>query len=63
MILSYSLYHAGNSEDRLLPTLVVGLSEFHIVGVACGGGDAHTLAVDKDGKINLYISDKNFRFL
>ncbi|EDV24531.1 uncharacterized protein TRIADDRAFT_56425 [Trichoplax adhaerens] len=46
---SYGRLGHGNSEDRLLPTLVAGLSGSHVVDVACGSGDAHTLAIDKDG--------------
>jgi ubiquinone/menaquinone biosynthesis C-methylase UbiE len=40
----------GNSEDVLVPTLVSGLKGHHVVDVACGSGDAQTLAVTKDGK-------------
>ena len=34
----------------LVPTLVSGLKGHHVVDVACGSGDAQTLAVTKDGK-------------
>lgn len=34
----------------LVPTLVSGLKDHHVVDVACGSGDAQTLAVTKDGK-------------
>lgn len=40
----------GNSEDVVVPTLVGGLKGHHVVDVACGSGDAQTLAVTKDGK-------------
>lgn len=41
----------GNSEDCSLPTMVEALSEQHIVRVACGSGDAHTLCVTNNGKV------------
>ena len=41
---------AGNSEDQLVPALVAGLQGFHIVDVACGSGDAHSMAVADDGQ-------------
>lgn len=43
----------GNSEDHLVPMLVSGLRGYHVIDVACGSGDAHSLAVADDGK-NLY---------
>ena len=33
--------------------LVSGLRGYHVIDVACGSGDAHSLAVADDGK-NLY---------
>ena len=44
---------SGNSEDVLVPTLVSGLKGHRVVDVACGSGDAQTLAVTKDGKFLL----------
>ena len=39
----------GSSEDHLVPVLVNGLRGYHIIDVACGSGDAHSLAVADDG--------------
>ena len=36
----------------LVPTLVSGLKGHHVIDVACGSGDAQTLAVTKDGKLS-----------
>ena len=44
----------GNSEDILVPTIVTGLKGHHVVDVACGSGDAQTLAVTKDGTFPLF---------
>lgn len=41
---------AGSSDDQLTPKLVSRLKGHHVVDVACGGGDAHTLAVTDTGK-------------
>ncbi|XP_074029211.1 E3 ubiquitin-protein ligase HERC2 [Leptinotarsa decemlineata] len=41
----------GTCEDCLTPTLVAGLSGQHIVKVACGSGDAHTLCVTNQGRV------------
>lgn len=56
---SYALYQKffldfllGNSEDALLPKVVNGLKGIHVIHVACGSGDAQTLAVTKDGEDN-----------
>lgn len=46
-------FFLGNSEDHLVPMLVSGLRGYHVIDVACGSGDAHSLAVADDGK-NLY---------
>ena len=46
MLLSLLL---GSSEDHLVPVLVNGLRGYHIIDVACGSGDAHSLAVADDG--------------
>ena len=40
---------SGSSEDHLVPILVGGLRGYHIIDVACGSGDAHSLAVADDG--------------
>lgn len=49
----FFLFFLGNSEDHLVPMLVSGLRGYHVIDVACGSGDAHSLAVADDGK-NLY---------
>lgn len=48
-------FYPGNSEDALVPTLVSGLKGHHVIDVACGSGDAQTLAVTKDGKSSLTL--------
>ena len=50
----YASYHcvfAGNVEDKTIPTLVKALKDHKIVGVGCGSGDAHTIALEDDGTI------------
>ena len=42
-------------EDRSSPTLVKALAGHKIVGVGCGSGDAHTIALEDNGKINRYF--------
>ncbi|KAG5897066.1 hypothetical protein JTB14_025882 [Gonioctena quinquepunctata] len=41
----------GTCEDCLTPTLVAALSGQHIIKVACGSGDAHTLCVTNQGRV------------
>ena len=41
--------YIGNLEDKTIPTPVRGLSGHKIVGVACGSGDAHTIALEDNG--------------
>ena len=43
------ILYVGTSEDMLVPTLVSALKGHHVLDVACGSGDAQTLAVTKDG--------------
>lgn len=54
----FNLAFIGSSEDHLVPMLVSGLRGYHVIDVACGSGDAHSLAVADDGKCNyiLYLS-------
>ena len=40
---------AGNLEDKTVPTLVQALNGHKIVGVSCGSGDAHTIALEDNG--------------
>ena len=42
---------SGDGDDKLYPVRVQGLADVKIVQVSCGGGDAHTLAVDSSGKV------------
>lgn len=40
---------AGSSEDEAIPMLVAGLKGLKVIDVACGSGDAQTLAVTDNG--------------
>lgn len=42
----------GSSEDQTTPMLVTALKGLKVVDVACGSGDAQTLAVTENGKNN-----------
>ncbi|CAH1402584.1 unnamed protein product [Nezara viridula] len=48
---NYGRLGHGSSEDVSLPTLVSALKGLHIVDVACGSGDAQTLAVTDLGSV------------
>lgn len=48
---NYGCLGHGAAEDCLKPTLVSALSEEHVMHVACGSGDAHTLAVTDKGRV------------
>ncbi|XP_068720941.1 E3 ubiquitin-protein ligase HERC2-like [Montipora capricornis] len=48
---TYGRLGHGNSEDHLFPMLVSGLRGYHVIDVACGSGDAHSLAVADDGTV------------
>lgn len=39
----------GSSEDEAVPMLVAGLKGLKVIDVACGSGDAQTLAVTENG--------------
>lgn len=41
----------GTSEDVLIPTVVSALTGQHVVKIACGSGDAHTLCITTQGKV------------
>lgn len=43
---------AGSSEDEAIPMLVAGLKGLKVIDVACGSGDAQTLAVTDNGAWN-----------
>ena len=47
---NYGRLGHGSSEDHLAPMLVNGLRGYHVIDVACGSGDAHSLAVADDGR-------------
>ncbi len=40
----------GSSEDQTTPMLVTALKGLKVVDVACGSGDAQTLAVTENGE-------------
>ena len=46
------LVFAGSSEDEAIPMLVAGLKGLKVIDVACGSGDAQTLAVTENGMWN-----------
>ena len=46
----------GNAEDKNVPTLVQGLAGHKIVGAELGSGDAHTLALEDNGKCTVRIT-------
>ncbi|CAB3375688.1 Hypothetical predicted protein [Cloeon dipterum] len=48
---NYGRLGHGSTDDVTKPTLVPGLKGHHIVQVACGGGDAQTLAVTDTGLV------------
>ncbi|RZF37934.1 hypothetical protein LSTR_LSTR005434, partial [Laodelphax striatellus] len=48
---NYGRLGHGNSEDFYIPTRVTGLVDHHIVDVACGSGDAQTLALTDSGLV------------
>lgn len=41
---------SGSSEDQTTPMLVTALKGLKVVDVACGSGDAQTLAVTENGE-------------
>ena len=49
------IFSPGSSEDHLAPMLVSGLRGYHVIDVACGSGDAHSLAVADDGKYSVLV--------
>lgn len=48
----------GSSEDQTTPMLVTALKGLKVMDVACGSGDAQTLAVTENGK-NLFDLSSN----
>ncbi|XP_077983839.1 E3 ubiquitin-protein ligase HERC2-like [Glandiceps talaboti] len=46
---NYGRLGHGSSEDHSTPTIVVGLKGHRAIDIACGSGDAQTLAVTDDG--------------
>ncbi|XP_012867362.1 PREDICTED: E3 ubiquitin-protein ligase HERC2 [Dipodomys ordii] len=47
---NYGRLGHGSSEDEAIPMLVAGLKGLKVIDVACGSGDAQTLAVTENGK-------------
>lgn len=47
---NYGRLGHGNTDDQTLPKQVVGLKGEKVMDVACGSGDAQTLAVTESGK-------------
>ncbi|PKU46171.1 e3 ubiquitin-protein ligase herc2 [Limosa lapponica baueri] len=47
---NYGRLGHGSSEDQTIPMLVTGLKGLKVIDVACGSGDAQTLAVTENGK-------------
>ena len=41
----------GNLEDKTVPTQVKALKDHKIVGVSCGSGDSHTIALEDNGRV------------
>ncbi|XP_049844846.1 E3 ubiquitin-protein ligase HERC2 [Schistocerca gregaria] len=48
---NYGRLGHGSCEDQNVPTLVAGLKGHYVVDVACGSGDAQTLAVTDNGLV------------
>uniref|UniRef100_UPI00358FCF6D E3 ubiquitin-protein ligase HERC2 n=1 Tax=Myxine glutinosa TaxID=7769 RepID=UPI00358FCF6D len=48
---SYGRLGHGDSEDVDTPTIVAALKGLRVIDVACGSGDAQTLAVTDDGQV------------
>ncbi|AWP11407.1 putative E3 ubiquitin-protein ligase HERC2-like [Scophthalmus maximus] len=48
---NYGRLGHGSSEDQTTPMLVTALKGLKVVGVACGSGDAQTLAVTENGQV------------
>nr|KAF6270751.1 HECT and RLD domain containing E3 ubiquitin protein ligase 2 [Myotis myotis] len=48
---NYGRLGHGSSEDEAIPMLVAGLKGLKVIDVACGSGDAQTLAVTDNGQV------------
>ncbi|XP_037554244.1 E3 ubiquitin-protein ligase HERC2 [Nematolebias whitei] len=48
---NYGRLGHGSSEDQTIPMLVIALKGHKVVDVACGSGDAQTLAVTENGQV------------
>ena len=42
---------ADDTADRIVPTRVQAFGAIKVVQISCGSGDAHTLALDENGKV------------
>ena len=45
------MYVIDDNSDKIVPTRVQALGSIRIVHVSCGSGDAHTLALDDNGRV------------
>ena len=52
---TYICIFEGNLEDKTVPTLVKALKDHKIVGVSCGSGDSHTIALEDNGNVPRYM--------
>lgn len=59
---NYGRLGHGTFDDCLLPTMVAALSGQHIIKVACGSGDAHTLCVTAQGMVFIFLLRTIFYF-
>lgn len=57
---NYGRLGHGSSEDHSLPSLVSALKGHRVIDVACGSGDAQTVAVTDTGKFNTIESFSYF---
>lgn len=48
---NYGRLGHGKSTDCSVPTIVSALNGQHVVRVACGSGDSHTLCVTNQGRV------------
>lgn len=48
----------GDSEDQLKPKMVEALIGYRVIDVACGSGDAQTLAITDDDSVWSFGDDK-----
>ena len=49
---NYGRLGHGGSEDQTIPNIVTALKGHRVIDIACGSGDAQSLAVTETGNIN-----------